>query len=218
MSQPTLSPTLQQIAAIGIVPVIVIRDAAQAVPLARALHAGGVGCIEITLRTDAGIEAIRQISTQLPDVLVGAGTVLSVAQAEAAVDAGAKFIVAPGFDDALVDWCQARGVDVLPGAVTPTEITHARNKGVFVLKFFPSDVYGGPAAIKSLSAPFADVRFIPTSGINADTLADYLKVPAILACGGSWIAPRDRIDAGDFDAITRLARAASDTVRQVRGA
>lgn len=217
MSQPTLSPVLARLGVIGVVPVIVLRDAAQAVPLARALLEGGIGCIEITLRTAAGVEAIRQIAAEVPDMLVGAGTVLSLEQAEAAVEAGAQFIVAPGFDDDLVDWCQARGLDVLPGAVTPTEITHARQKGIFVVKFFPADIYGGAAAVKALSGPFADVRFIPTSGVNADTLAGFLKVPAILACGGSWVAPRELIDAGRYDEITRLARAAADTVKQVRG-
>jgi 2-dehydro-3-deoxyphosphogluconate aldolase/(4S)-4-hydroxy-2-oxoglutarate aldolase len=197
--------------------VIVIDDAINAVPLARALLAGGIDCIEIALRTDAGIDAIRQIAAQVPDLLVGAGTVLSVTQAEAAVDAGARFIVSPGFDDDIVDWCQARGVDVLPGAVTPTEITHARKKGVYVLKFFPADLYGGPRAAKALGEPFGDVRFVVTSGVNADTLADYLNVPSILACGGSWVAPRSLIGAGDFDQIARLAREAADTVRRVRG-
>lgn len=218
MSQPTLSTVLARIGAIGVVPVIVIRDAAQAVPLARALLEGGIGCIEITLRTAAGIEAIRRIAAEVPDMLVGAGTVLSLEQAEAAVEAGARFIVSPGFDDDIVGWCQARSIDVLPGAVTPTEITHARKQGVFVVKFFPADIYGGAAAIKALSGPFADVRFIPTSGVNAETLAAFLSVPAILACGGSWVAPRDLIDAGRYDEITRLAQAAADTVKQVRGA
>jgi 2-dehydro-3-deoxyphosphogluconate aldolase/(4S)-4-hydroxy-2-oxoglutarate aldolase len=218
MVQPTLSTVLARIGAIGVVPVIVIRDAAQAVPLARALLEGGIGCIEITLRTAAGIEAIRRIAAEVPQMLVGAGTVLSLEQAEAAVEAGARFIVSPGFDDDIVGWCQARSIDVLPGAVTPTEITHARKQGVFVVKFFPADIYGGAAAIKALSGPFADVRFIPTSGVNADTLAAFLSVPAILACGGSWVAPRDLIDAGRYDEITRLAQAAADTVKQVRGA
>lgn len=218
MSQPTLSTVLARIGAIGVVPVIVLRDAPQAVPLARALLEGGIGCIEITLRTAAGIEAIRRIAAEVPQMLVGAGTVLSLEQAEAAVEAGARFIVSPGFDDDIVGWCQARSIDVLPGAVTPTEITHARKQGVFVVKFFPADIYGGAAAIKALSGPFADVRFIPTSGVNAETLAAFLSVPAILACGGSWVAPRDLIDAGRYDEITRLAQAAADTVKQVRGA
>ena len=217
MTGTRLSPILERIGKIGVVPVIVIDEAAKAVPLAQALLVGGIGCIEITLRTPAGIEAIRQIAEQVPDLLVGAGTVLSVEQAEAAVAAGARFVVSPGFDDDIVDWCQARGVDVLPGAVTPTEITHARRKGVYVVKFFPADMYGGPRAAKSLGDPFADVRFVVTSGVNADTLAAYLNVPSILACGGSWVAPRALIDGEQFDEITRLAFQAAETVRQVRG-
>jgi 2-dehydro-3-deoxyphosphogluconate aldolase/(4S)-4-hydroxy-2-oxoglutarate aldolase len=217
MTHAALSPQLEKIGRIGVVPVIVINDAKKAAPLANALLAGGIGCIEITLRTAAGVEAIREIAHHVPDMLVGAGTVLSVEQAVEAVNAGARFIVSPGFDDDIVDWCKTRGVDVLPGAVTPTEITFARKKGIHVVKFFPADLYGGPAAIKSLSGPFADIRFIPTSGVNADTLADFLKVPAILAAGGSWVATSSLIDGERYDEITRLSQAASDIVRQVRG-
>lgn len=210
------SAVMQQIGAIGVVPIIILNNANKATELARALLNGGVGCVEITLRTDAGVEAIRQIAQQVPEMLVGAGTVLSIEQAEAAVEAGARFIVTPGFDDDLVDWCQTQSVDILPGAVTPTEITHARKKGIFTVKFFPADLYGGPNGVKSLSGPFRDVRFVVTSGVNAETLASYLKIPTIFACGGSWIAPANLIDEEQFEAITKLAREAAETVKQIR--
>lgn len=211
------SAVMQQIGTAGVIPIIVLNDVSKAVELARAILAGGIGCVEITLRTAVGIDAIHQIAQAVPEILIGAGTVLSIDQAEVAVAAGARFIVTPGFDDDVVSWCQSHDVHILPGAVTPTEITHARKKGIFTIKFFPADLYGGPNAVKSLSGPFNDMQFVVTSGVNADTLASYLKVPAILACGGSWIAPSTLIDDGEFEVITRLAREAAETVKLIRG-
>ncbi len=192
----------------GIVPVVVIGDAKDAVPAANALLAGGVDVMEITLRTAAGIEAIRAVAERCPGVLVGAGTVLDVEQGKAAVAAGAKFIVSPGFNEELVDWCLAQGVAVTPGCVTPTEITAALSRGLKVLKFFPANVYGGLPAMKALAAPFGGVKFIPTGGVSEKNLAEYMGVSYVHAVGGSWLCAQGDIAAGNFARITALCREA----------
>lgn len=212
-----MNDVLYQIGAIGIVPVITIESAADAEPLGRALMAGNLPCAEITLRTPASMDSLRALAQTYPDMLVGAGTVLSVDQAEEAVKAGARYIVSPGFDPVLVDWCLARGVPVTPGAATPTEIIMARNKGLRILKFFPAEVFGGPKAIQTIGEPFKDIRFLPTGGITPATLPDYLRLPMIHACGGSWMANKSLIAGGKFDEITRLSNEAVEMVRRVRG-
>jgi 2-dehydro-3-deoxyphosphogluconate aldolase/(4S)-4-hydroxy-2-oxoglutarate aldolase len=193
---------------VGLVPVVVIDDAADAEPAAAALAAGGVPIMEITLRTDAGLDAIAAAagSRGADGVLIGAGTVLSLAQAQEAVRRGARFVVSPGFDRELVSWCLAEGVAVLPGCVTPTEITAAIAMGLDVLKFFPANIYGGIKAIKALSGPFPDIRFIPTGGVDLSNLAEY-RIPEILAVGGGWLCPRAAIREGRFDAITEACAA-----------
>lgn len=200
----------------GIVPVVVLDDAKDAVPTAKALLAGGVDVMEITFRTAAAADSIRAVSEQCPDMLVGAGTVITLAQCEQAVACGAKFIVAPGFDPEVVSWCVEHGIAVTPGCVTPTEIMAAMKLGLRVVKFFPANVYGGLTAMKSLSGPFGGIRFIPTGGVNAQNLAEYISAPFIHAVGGSWVCPKADISAGNFEKITALCREAHATVTEAR--
>ena len=202
---------------IGLVPIITIDRAEDAVPLARALLAGGVGCAEITFRTIAAAEAIRRMISEVREMLVGAGTVLTVQQAKQAIQAGAQYIVSPGFDAAVVDWCLEHNIPVLPGVATPTEINMALVRGVKLLKFFPAEELGGVRMLKALYAPYQEVRFIPTGGINATNLAQYLTLPNVVACGGSWMATSRMISEGQFDEIAHLVREARGIVRQARG-
>ena len=201
---------------LGIVPVVAIERAEDAVELGRALLAGGLPCAEITFRTAAAEEAIRSISSSLPDVLVGAGTVLSVDQAKRAVSAGAQFIVSPGFNEKVVDWCLENEVAVTPGVLTPTEIEMGLDRGLNILKFFPAEAMGGIATLKAISGPYGDVRFMPTGGINQNNLADYLAQPNVHCCGGSWFVKANLILAGKFDEITQMTRDAVSVVRSVR--
>ncbi len=212
-----MESTFEVIRRIGLVPVIAIDRPQDAVPLARALLDGGISCAEITFRTAAAAEAIHRIVDDASDLLVGAGTVRTVQQAEQAVAAGAQYIVAPGFDAIIVDWCQQRKVPVLPGVATPTEINMALAKGLSVLKFFPAEELGGVGMLKALYGPYPDVMFIPTGGINTTNLTDYLALPNVLACGGSWMATGSTITAGQFDEIARLSRNAHVLVRRARG-
>lgn len=202
---------------LGLVPVVKIEREEDAVDLASALLAGGLPCAEITFRTEAAEEAIRQISSSLPDMLVGAGTVLSVDQAERAVSAGAQFIVSPGFNQKVVDWCLENEIPVTPGVLTPTEIEMARDRGLEILKFFPAEAMGGIATLKAIGAPYGDVKFVPTGGIDRDNLADYLALPNVHCCGGSWLVKANLISAGKFDEITQLTQDAMSVVRKVRG-
>jgi 2-dehydro-3-deoxyphosphogluconate aldolase/(4S)-4-hydroxy-2-oxoglutarate aldolase len=198
-----------QIERCGIVPVIKIKDAAKAAPLALALKNGGVGVVEITFRTAAAPDAIAAIAKEVPDMLVGAGTVLTQEQLKDAKDAGARFIVSPGLDAGIVRQAQAYRLPVIPGVVTPSEICAALNLGLTAVKFFPAANYGGAATVKALAAPFGGVRFVPTGGIDARNAEEYWKIPQVLAVGGSWMAPESLIDAGDFAAIERLAAEAA---------
>jgi len=212
-----MTKTFEALSRIGVVPVITIDRPQDAVPLARALLNGGIGCAEITFRTASAEEAIQRISGECHEMLVGAGTVLTVQQAEQAIRAGAQYIVAPGFDAAVVDWCQEHGVPVLPGVATPTEINMALARGVKLLKFFPSEEIGGMRMLKALHAPYQEVQFIPTGGIKAHNLAEYLALPNVVACGGSWMATGSMISEGKFDEITRLSREARAIVHRTRG-
>lgn len=202
---------------IGVVPVIAIDRADDAVPLARALLAGGIGCAEITFRTAAAAEAIRRMTGEVREMLAGAGTVLTVQQAEQAALAGAQYIVSPGFDAAVVEWCQEHHVPVLPGVATPTEINMALARGVKILKFFPAEEFGGVRMLKALYGPYPEVRFIPTGGIRAHNLAEYLALPNVAACGGSWMATSRMIAGGQFEEIARLSTEARAIVRRERG-
>ncbi|HEY6796372.1 MAG TPA: bifunctional 4-hydroxy-2-oxoglutarate aldolase/2-dehydro-3-deoxy-phosphogluconate aldolase [Kineosporiaceae bacterium] len=198
-----MADTLDRLAAHRLVPVVVLDDAADAVPLADALVAGGLPVAEVTFRTGAAAEAISAIAGR-GDVLVGAGTVLTPAQVDAAVAAGARFVVSPGTSRAVIERCAEHGVLALPGAVTATEVQAALEVGVRAVKFFPAGTSGGAPAIAALAAPFAGVRFVPTGGVGPATLADYLALPCVAAVGGSWMVPRDRIRGGDFAAVRAL--------------
>ncbi|MCL2568248.1 MAG: bifunctional 4-hydroxy-2-oxoglutarate aldolase/2-dehydro-3-deoxy-phosphogluconate aldolase [Oscillospiraceae bacterium] len=202
---------LKRISICGIVPVVVLDKVEEAVPTAKALLAGGVDVMEITLRTAAGIDSIRAVAQTCPDVLVGAGTVLTLDQCKQVVAAGAQFVVSPGFDRAVVEWCLENNIAVLPGCVTPTEITAALALGLKVVKFFPANIYGGLPAMQALSAPFGDVKFIPTGGISDKNLAEYMAAPFIHAVGGSWLCGKQDISNGNFEAIRALSAHASKT-------
>lgn len=211
-----MNNVLSRIEQVGLVPVVKIEDAGQAEDLAAALQAGGLPVVEITFRTDAAEAAIGRIAAAAPDLLLGAGTVLSVAQAEAACAAGAKFIVAPGYSPELVRWCLREEVPVTPGVATPTEVTRAVEDGLKFLKFFPAELQGGPKMVKALAGPFVDVRFIPTGGLNGDNFTTYLELSAVFACAGSWLAPSSLIREGRFEEITERARTAVDRVAELR--
>jgi 2-dehydro-3-deoxyphosphogluconate aldolase / (4S)-4-hydroxy-2-oxoglutarate aldolase len=202
-----MSDVIERLAAVRIVPVLTAVDADQAEHACRALLAGGLSAIEITFRTDAAVEAIRR-AAGVDGLLVGAGTVLSSEQLEQAVDAGARFAVAPGTNDRVVEAAQRSDVPFIPGVATPSEIEHARALGCPVLKVFPASVVGGPAFLKAVAPVYPDVRFVPTGGVNPDNLVSYLEVPAVLACGGTWICERKLLEDGRFDEIERRAREA----------
>ena len=211
-----MNPIFDEFHKIGVIPVLEIDQAKHAVPLAESLRAGGLPIAEITLRTDAALDSIRLIASQCSDVLVGAGTVLNREQAEAAREAGAQFLVSPGMAVEVIVWAIENQVPVLAGAVTPTEMIQGINLGLNILKFFPAETVGGLKAIKAMSDPFPQLRFIPTGGIHQENLVEYLKMEKIHAVGGSWMAKRQMIAEGQFDTITRLAKDASDLVKQVR--
>ena len=192
----------------GIVPVVVIDRADDAPPLARALAAGGLPIAEVTFRTPCAADAIRAIMAKVPELLVGAGTVLTPAQAHEAINAGAKFIVSPGTNPAVVEYCLGREVPVIPGCATPTEIEGALHYGLELLKFFPAEALGGIAALRAMSAPYGGLKFVPTGGIEAGNLAAYIADERVLAVGGSFMVKKELIAAGRFDEVTRLTREA----------
>ena len=199
-----MNPILEQIGTIGIIPVIAIENAADAPALARALLAGGLPMAEVTFRTAAGAEAIRRIASEVPEMLVGAGTVLNVGQAKLAMEAGAKFIVSPGLDTETVQFCLQNDLPVFPGCATPTEMQCALNLGLTHLKFFPAQQAGGLAYLKAVSAAYPMLRFIPTGGIGPKNLREYLAFEKVFACGGSWMCPKNLINEGKWEEITRL--------------
>lgn len=203
---------LKRLAQSGVVPVVVLEDAKDAVPTAKAMLAGGIDVMEITFRTAAAADSIKAVAQECPDMVVGAGTVINLEQCKLAVECGAKFIVSPGYDEETVAWCCDNGIPVTPGCVTPTEIMMALKHDLKVLKFFPANVYGGLSAIKSLAGPFGGVKFIPTGGVNAQNLAEFISSPYIHAVGGSWICPKADIAAGNFDKITALCKEARKTL------
>jgi 2-dehydro-3-deoxyphosphogluconate aldolase/(4S)-4-hydroxy-2-oxoglutarate aldolase len=191
-----------------VVPLVQADDSSVATKTSRALAAGGLTVIEVVLRTDRALDCLRAVADEVPEVIAGAGTVLSAKQAEAAFDAGAQFIVSPGLDEGVVAVARERGAPVYPGIFTPGELQRAFNLGLETVKFFPASIAGGVPALKALSSVFRTMRFMPTGGVSADNLADYLAVPAVLACGGSWLTPASAIEAGDYDQVTTLAREA----------
>uniref|UniRef100_A0A7C1PBB2 2-dehydro-3-deoxy-phosphogluconate aldolase n=1 Tax=Agrobacterium albertimagni TaxID=147266 RepID=A0A7C1PBB2_9HYPH len=192
-----------------VVPVLIVEDARTAVPLARALVAGGLKAIEITLRTDAALEAVRLVAQEVEGAVVGAGTILNAAHYAAAVDAGSQFIVSPGTTQELLDVARSSDIPLLPGAATASEVMALREEGYKVLKFFPAEQAGGAAYLKALSSPLAGTLFCPTGGISLKNAMDYLSLPNVVCVGGSWVAPKELVSAGDWAGITKLAREAS---------
>ena len=209
----TVEETIQKM---GVVPVVVLNDAKDAVPLARALCEGGLPCAEVTFRTDAAEESIRIMTTEFPEMLVGAGTVLTTGQVDRAVAAGAKFIVSPGFNPEIVDYCLAKKIPVFPGCITPSEVAQAVKRGLKIVKFFPAEQFGGVATIKALAAPYVGLKFMPTGGINVKNLKSYLSCDKIVACGGSWMVKGDLIKAGKFDEIKAMTEEAVKLVAEIR--
>lgn len=200
----------------AVVPVVVLNDAEDAAPLAEALVKGGLPCVEVTFRTEAAEESIRIMSEKYPEMLVGAGTVLTVEQVDHAVAAGAKFIVSPGFDPEIVDYCMEKNIPVFPGCVTPSEVAAAVKRGLKVVKFFPAEQSGGLAMIKAMAAPYTTVKFMPTGGISAKNLKEYLGFSKILCCGGSWMVKGDMIKNKEFDKITEMTREATELAAAAR--
>jgi len=211
-----MTKLIDEIYKFGVVPVVKIEDAGQALSMGKALVKGGLPIAEITFRTAAALDAISIITSEIPDIRVGAGTVLTVKQAKMAVSSGACFIVSPGFDPKVVDWCLENDILVLPGIATPTEINMGLERGLRILKFFPANILGGLAGLTAIGAAYVDVKFIPTGGISASNLASYLSLPMVHACGGSWMVQPELIKAGEFGKITDLVKEACGIVKQVR--
>ena len=212
-----MNEVLEKIQEIGIVPVVVLDDAKDAAPLAKALCEGGLPCAEVTFRTAAAEESIRIMSEKFPEMLVGAGTVLTTEQVDRAVAAGAKFIVSPGMNPRIVKYCVEKGILITPGCANPSDIEQALENGLDVVKFFPAEPAGGLKMIKAMAAPYVGVKFMPTGGINQNNVRDYLAYDRILACGGSWMVKGDMVAAGEFDKIKELAAEAVEIVKESRG-
>lgn len=203
--------TIEEIfAELKVVPVVVLDDVKDAEPLAKALVEGGLPCAEVTFRTEAAAESIRIMTEVYPDMLVGAGTVLTTEQVDKAVESGAKFIVSPGFDPEIVDYCIGKNIPVFPGCISPSEVAQAVKRGLKVVKFFPAEQSGGLAMIKAMAAPYHMLKFMPTGGINTENLKEYLACDKILCCGGSWMVKGDMIKAGEFEKIKKLTQEAKE--------
>lgn len=211
-----MSTAAERFAELGVVPVVVLEDAKDAAPLAKALVEGGLPCAEVTFRTAAAEESIRIMASEYPDMFVGAGTVLTIDQVDRAVAAGAKFIVSPGFDPEIVDHCLSKDIPVFPGVITPSEVAQAVKRGLKVVKFFPAEQFGGVATIKAMAAPYVGLKFMPTGGVNAKNLENYLSCDKIVACGGSWMVKGDLVKAGKFDEIKSLTEEAVKLAAQIR--
>ena len=201
---------------LGVIPVVVLNDVKDALPLAKALYEGGLPCAEVTFRTEAAEESIKVMAEAYPDMVVGAGTVLTIEQVDAAVKAGAKFIVSPGFDPEIVDYCLEKEIPIFPGCVTPSEVAQAVKRGLKVVKFFPAEPAGGVAMIKAMAAPYNQLRFMPTGGIGTQNLKDYLEFDKIICCGGSWMVKNTMIENNEFDRIEELVKEAVEIVKESR--
>ena len=207
------SESMQKIFDLKLVPLVVLDDATDAVPMAKALVEGGIPVAEVTFRTDAAADVIRAMAEQVPEILVGAGTVHTVAQAQTAVEAGAKFIVTPGFQPDVVRWCVEHQVDIVPGTAVPSDIEQAISFGLSVCKFFPAEAYGGVKTLKALKGPYADIRFMPTGGVSLDNMNDYLALSNVAAVGGSFMTPSAAVKAKDLAKVTEACRTALTKVQ-----
>lgn len=210
----SISKTLKSV---PVVPLVQADDPQVAVAVSKALAAGGLTVAEVVFRTDRALDCLQAVADDVPEMIAGAGTVLSSEQAQQAIDHGAKFVVSPGLDDGVVRTCQDAGIPVYPGTYTPSEIQHAFNLGLDVVKFFPASIAGGIPALKAVAGVFRTMKFMPTGGVSAANLADFLAVPSVLACGGSWLTPADAVAAGDFQQITKLAEEAIAIAKSARG-
>lgn len=213
---PSVAATIGRVSEFGVLPVVELGAVKQAQPLFEALSAGGLPAAEVTLRTPAGLEAVRLLAEAYPEGFIGAGTVRSAEDAARVIDAGARFVVSPGTDPDIVRLCCERAVLVMPGTCTPTEVQAALRAGASLLKFFPAEASGGVAFLKALAGPFADVRFVPTGGVNAGNLASYLALPQVAACGGSWMVAPRLLAEGDFAQVQALAAQAVAIVAEAR--
>ncbi len=211
-----MNPIMKTIQLTGIVPVITIKDAKKSVPLAHALIAGGIPCAEVTFRTSEAAEAIREIAEKVPGILVGAGTVLTKEQVDRAIDAGAKFIVSPGFNPGVVEHCIKKNIPIVPGCCTPTEMEQALERGIQIIKFFPAEQSGGLNFLRAVSSPYSTLHFIPTGGISPTNLGEYISFNRVIACGGSWMVQSDWIDQMDYDRITTECVQAAKIVKKAR--
>ena len=212
-----MNPVLEKIQKTGIIPVVVLNDVKDAEPLAKALIEGGLPCAEVTFRTDAAEESIRIMKEKFPEMLLGAGTVLTTDQVDRAVAAGAEFIVSPGLNPRIVKYCVEKNIPITPGCANASDIEQAIENGLEVVKFFPAEPAGGLKMIKALAAPYVGVKFMPTGGISASNLRDYLAYDRIIACGGSWMVSGDLVKAGEFDKIKELTAEAAAIVKEMRG-
>lgn len=212
-----MNTIMEQLAEMLVVPVVVLNDAKDAERLADALVQGGLPCAEVTFRTAAAEESIRIMTRKYPEMLVGAGTVLTVDQVDRAVGAGAKFIVSPGFDPEVVDYCMKKEIPILPGIITPSEAAQAVRRGLKVVKFFPAEQFGGVTAIKALAAPYTMLKFMPTGGVSVKNLKDYLSCDKIICCGGSWMVKGELIQNGEYEKIEEMTKEAVELAKSVRG-
>ena len=212
-----MNPVLKQMQEFGIIPVVVLNDTKDAEPLGKALVEGGIPCAEVTFRTEAAEECIRIMAEKFPEMLVGAGTVLTTEQVDRAVAAGAKFIVSPGLNPKVVKYCVEKNIPITPGIITPSEMEQAIELGLEVVKFFPAESFGGLKTIKSMAAPYGKMMFMPTGGINPEKVKEYLKFNKILACGGSWMVAGNLVKEGKFDEIAKLVAEAKEIVKEIRG-
>lgn len=211
-----MNKILERLSSFGVVPVVVLNRVEDAEPLADALCEAGLPCAEVTFRTEAAAESIKIMKDKHPELLLGAGTVLTLEQVDRALEAGAEFIVSPGFDPEIVDYCLGKNVPIVPGCVTPSEVAQGVHRGLEVLKFFPAEQAGGLAMIKAMAAPYTNVKFMPTGGISEGNLASYLECNKIVCCGGSWMVKSDMVESGDFKTISEKAKRAVEIVKAVR--
>jgi 2-dehydro-3-deoxyphosphogluconate aldolase / (4S)-4-hydroxy-2-oxoglutarate aldolase len=211
-----MDQTLNKIQELGVIPIIEIEDSSIIEDVGRVLLAGGLPLTEITFRTSAAEVSIQKLTKTYPQIIVGAGTIINVSQAEEAVNSGAKFLVSPGFSEQIVEWAINHSILIIPGVATPSEILNAMDYGLSVLKYFPIEQLGGVKMLTSLAGPFKTIKFVPTGGISMSNLADYIRLPNVLACGGSWIAHKSLLKSGRFDEITQRARDAINVIRKAR--
>lgn len=207
---------LEKIEKCGVVPVVVIENASQAKPLAQAILTGGLDCVEVTFRTQVAVEALRIMKQEFPQMTVGAGTVLTIEQAEAAVSARAEFIVSPGSNPKVIQYCMDHNICVIPGVMTPSEIERNLELGIDRMKFFPAEAAGGVKTIKAVSAPYGKVKFMPTGGIHINNVREYLEQPAVIACGGSWMVKKEFLETENYEKITELTKEVAGIVKEIR--